>query len=288
MVWTARIYLGRGDLDRGKELIDEAWEISGAGGEGPHNIHTVVPAHIGRASYHYALEEYDETIAVGEAGLAIADRSGYVIWSIHRLLPTVAQAYLYKGDLDGAAKLGRRLRKDAERIGHKLGLAWADACDALVVWLGGDPERGAALLREAAEALEAIPVIPDAARIRRQLAGRLAEIGDEEGAVSELRRVHETFVRLGAEKELERTRGMFREIGARPPTRSGVKGAAGLTAREVEISRLVAERKSNKAIARALDLSPRTVGTHLSNIYKKLDIGTRGELADYVRDRGLG
>ncbi|MCK5649913.1 MAG: tetratricopeptide repeat protein, partial [Gemmatimonadetes bacterium] len=288
MVWTARIYLGRGDLDRGKELIDEAWEISGAGGEGPHNIHTVVPAHIGRASYHYALEEYDETIAVGEAGLAIADRSGYVIWSIHRLLPIICEAYLYKRDLDGAAKLGRRLRKDAKRIGHKLGLAWADACDALVVWLGGDPQRGAALLREAAEALEAVPVIPDAARIRRQLAGRLAEIGDEEGAVSELRRIHETFVRLGAEKELERTRGMFREIGARPPTRSGVTGAAGLTAREVEISRLVAERKSNKAIARALGLSPRTVSTHLSNIYKKLDIGTRGELVDYVRDQVLG
>ena len=211
-----------------------------------------------------------------------------MIWSIHRLLPTVAEAYLYKGDLAGAAKLGRRLRKDAKRIGHKLGLAWADACDALVVWLGGDPERGAALLREAAEALEAIPVIPDAARIRRQLAGRQAEIGDEEGAVSELRRVHETFVRLGAEKELERTRGMFREIGARPPTRSGVTGGAGLTAREVEISRLVTERKSNKAIARALDVSPRTVSTHLSNIYKKLDIGTRGELVDYVRDQGLG
>ncbi len=80
---------------------------------------------------------------------------------------------------------------------------------------------------------------------------------------------------------------MFREIGARPPSRSGVTGAAGLTAREVEISRLVTERKSNKAIARALDLSPRTVSTHLSNIYKKLDIGTRGELVDYARDQGF-
>ncbi len=288
MVWTARIYLGRGDLDRGKALVDEAWEISGAGGDGPYNIHTVVPAHIGRASYHYALEDYDETIAVGEAGLVIADRSGYVIWSIHRLVPIVAEAYLYLGDLDGAAKLGKRLRKDAKRIGHKLGLAWADACDALVIWLAGDPEQGATLMRKAAEALEAVPLIPDAARLRRQLAGRLDEIGDEEGAVSELRRIHETFVRLGAEKELERTRGQLRAIGARPPTRSGVTGGAGLTAREVEISRLVAERKSNKAIARALDLSPRTVSTHLSNIYKKLDIGTRGELADYVRDQGLG
>ncbi len=143
------------------------------------------------------------------------------------------------------------------------------------------------MMREAAEALEEVPMIPDAARIRRQLAGRLAEIGDTEGSVRELRRVHDVFVRMGADKELEKTRGMFREVGARPPARTGTTGAAGLTAREREIAMLVASRKSNKAIARALSLSPRTVSTHLSNIFKKLEIGTRGELADFVRDQGL-
>jgi DNA-binding CsgD family transcriptional regulator len=58
---------------------------------------------------------------------------------------------------------------------------------------------------------------------------------------------------------------------------------AGLTAREFEIARLVGARKSNKAIARTLGISPRTVGTHLSNIFRKLEVGTRVELGDRVR-----
>ena len=57
-------------------------------------------------------------------------------------------------------------------------------------------------------------------------------------------------------------------------------GAIGLTGREVEIVRLVALRKSNKAIAAALGISPRTVTTHLSNIFQKLEISSRAALAD--------
>jgi DNA-binding NarL/FixJ family response regulator len=91
---------------------------------------------------------------------------------------------------------------------------------------------------------------------------------------------------LGAEVELEKTRGMFRELDARPPRRAPV-GEGDLSSRELEIARLVEGRKSNKAIARALSISPRTVSTHLSNIYQKLGITSRGELANYVQSEGL-
>jgi DNA-binding CsgD family transcriptional regulator len=145
----------------------------------------------------------------------------------------------------------------------------------------------AKLIRAACASLEAIPVIPDAARLRRQLAGRLAEIGDREGALNELRQVHDIFTRLGAEDELAKARGMFRELNAKPPARTTASGAEGLTGREVEIARMVADRKSNKAIGKALDISPRTVSTHLSNIFRKLEVNSRGELADYVKEHGL-
>jgi DNA-binding CsgD family transcriptional regulator len=52
----------------------------------------------------------------------------------------------------------------------------------------------------------------------------------------------------------------------------------------VEIARLIAARQSNKAIAKELGISPRTVGTHLTTVFRKLAIGTRGELVDLVRD----
>jgi DNA-binding CsgD family transcriptional regulator len=66
-----------------------------------------------------------------------------------------------------------------------------------------------------------------------------------------------------------------------------VSGEGVLSGREIEIAMLVEARKSNKAIARELDISPRTVSTHLSNIYQKLGLGSRGELADFVRAGGL-
>ena len=206
---------------------------------------------------------------------------------IHRLLPIYAEASLWAGDIDLAAELGRRLREHADAMNHPLGSAWADACEAMVQWKRGDPEGGAVLMRRAAERLEAIPMIPYAARVRRQLAGRLAEIGDEEGALSELRRVHDVFVKLGAELELEKARMQFREIGQRPPPRGAGEGIAGLTPRELEIALLVARRKSNKAIGKELGISPRTASTHLSNMFQKLDVSNRGELADLVRAEGL-
>ena len=80
---------------------------------------------------------------------------------------------------------------------------------------------------------------------------------------------------------------MFGELDTRPPSISKGTGAAALSQRELEIARLVARRKSNKAIAKELGISPRTVSTHLSNTFQKLEIGSRGELADYAREHRL-
>ncbi|RMH15104.1 MAG: helix-turn-helix transcriptional regulator, partial [Gemmatimonadetes bacterium] len=285
LVWVALIYLGRGDTERGEAYVDEAWELSGAAGEGPYDIHRVVPAHIGRAALLVHQRRFREAIDVGERGLAIAEHSGYVIWALHRLLPHIAEAYFWLNDVDGARAIGERMRRYSEGLGHRLGNAWTLGFQALEVWHRGDPKGGAVLLRQAAEALEAVPMIPDAVRLRRQLAGRLADIGDREGALAELRHVHRIFVRMGAEGELKKTRDQFRELGARPPSLGGSEGLP-LTDRELEIARLVAAHKSNKAIARELGISPRTVGTHLSNIFQKLDLHSRDELADYLRESG--
>jgi DNA-binding CsgD family transcriptional regulator/tetratricopeptide (TPR) repeat protein len=289
LVWTSLLYLARGDLERGHSYVDEAWAVAGADGqEGTLDVHSVVPAHTGRAAYHLALGEYAEAARIGEAGLEIADRTGYTAWAIHRLLPIICEAYLWMFDFENARRQGERLRRDAERLGHKAGIAWADACDAILEWLQGDVHRGVELLRQAAERLEAIPVISDAARIRRHYAARLRDLGDRDGALRQLRQIHDVFVHLGAERELQKTREQIRELGARPPAReAGAAGAGGLTAREIEIVRLIARRRSNKAIGQALDISARTVSTHLSHIFRKLEVSSRGELAEVARQLEL-
>lgn len=78
----------------------------------------------------------------------------------------------------------------------------------------------------------------------------------------------------------------MRQLGIRPPQQTVVHGGT-LTQRELEIAQLVARHKTNKEIARALDISARTVSTHLSNVFEKLGVDSRGALAGLVRSQGL-
>lgn len=221
LVWVSLIHIGRGELDVADQLTTEAWEASGAARADDYasfvDLHAVVPAHIGRASCALAKGEWTEAIRIAEAGLRIADRSGYIVWSIHHILPIIAEAAIHARDLDRASVIGRRLREEAERMNHPLGLAWADACDAVLTWLHGDAAIGAKALRQGAEAMESIPMTYEAARLRRQLAGRLAEVGDREGALEELESAYRVFVRLGAVPERTKAEGQFGELDAEVP-----------------------------------------------------------------------
>lgn len=286
LISSALIRLGRGEVEEAKRDVEEARErVDGSQARGPAATHLAVQVHAGRAALHSALGQWGEAIRLAEAGLEIADRGGYTAWGLYRLLPLMGEAALQMRDLERAARVTRRLRRDSEWFEHGLAGIWADAGDALIAWLSGDVERGAERMARVAHRLEAVDSIPDAARMRRQLAGRLVELGDRDAAIRELRRVHDVLARLGAGPELEKARGQFREVGARPPAlgRSGAREESLLSEREVEIARLVAQRLSNKAIGRILSISPRTVGTHLSNIYRKLGVNSRARLGDLVR-----
>jgi tetratricopeptide (TPR) repeat protein len=221
LVWLSLIYIGRGDLDRAGELVDEAWETSGADGatgEGAVlNVHTVVPAHIGRTAYHLAREEWGRAIEIGRRGLAVVEEAGYVVWAVHRLLPLLTEAHLYAGNLAEAEALGRRLKAFGEATDHRLARAWGTAGEGIVSWLKGDVEAGTLVMIRAAGMLEEIPLLFDAARVRRQVAGRLFDMGRREAALAELTRVHGIFTSLGAQLELRKTLGQFAEMEAAPP-----------------------------------------------------------------------
>jgi DNA-binding CsgD family transcriptional regulator len=295
-VWSGLIYLWRGEDERAKKYFDEAWKLAGAekagslegAGERALDVPSIVPAHLGMASYYLAQGDPGKAVRIGEAGLAIADRTGYLVWALQWLLPTIGDAALTGRDFATAATHLERMRRDAGRLNHRLGLAYADACDGLLArFRDRDPARAIELLQSSVQQLEALPFPPQAARVRRRLAGAFLEVGDREEAMRQLRKAHDVFARLGATVELEGTREEMRELGLRPPPKSVTSGAAGLTAREIEIARMVATRKSNKEIGGALQISARTVSTHLSNIFLKLSVGSRGELADFVRQNGL-
>lgn len=294
LVWTGVIYLERGEPLRAKEMFDEAWQVSGAGRESgrPVDYPSVIPAHLGLAAFHLATENYREAVNVGEAGLAIADHAGHRVWSVQWLLPLVMEARLRALDFKEAAAHARRLREDAEKFKHRLGLACARACEGLLLLhhasdIARDHPEAARVMKAAVEELEKIPYPYTAARIRREVARALALTGERDAAVRELRLAHDVFARLGATSELAKTRSELRTLGVRPPVKVMGAGGAGLTGRELEIARMVAQRKGNKEIGTALKISARTVSTHLSNIFTKIGVDSRGALADYVREKGL-
>lgn len=64
--------------------------------------------------------------------------------------------------------------------------------------------------------------------------------------------------------------------------RSGPGALAGLTGRELQIARLITDRRTNAEIAEELYLSPKTVETHLRNVFHKLSVSSRVEIARAV------
>ncbi len=73
--------------------------------------------------------------------------------------------------------------------------------------------------------------------------------------------------------------------GHRVPRRR--EGPAGLTPREVEVLRLLAQGLSNKEIALRLVISPKTAGNHVEHIYSKIDASTRAGAGLFAMQQGL-
>jgi DNA-binding CsgD family transcriptional regulator len=284
LVWAGSILLNRDELEQAKAYFDEAWELSRAGTPEAllADVNSVIVAHIGQAAYSLTTRDWLTAIDFAQRGLGIADRHGMTSWTLHRLLPILCESALWAGDFALAEASAARLRLDSMRFDHGLGTAWAFSIDQLIGrWrenMPGVVER----LSEAAVQLEQVPFVFHAARLRRHLARLLAIDGDREGAGRELRRAHDVFLRLGAVLELRLTREAMRQIGVRPPQQTVVHGGV-LTQREREVAELVAHHKSNKEIARALAISARTVSTHLSHVFEKLGLDSRGALGEIVR-----
>lgn len=294
LIWTAVIYVGRGDLERAKRYLDEATATSGVGGKhgdhAPRDVNSALRVQMGWTMYYNALGEYDEAIRVSREGLALAERSGQAIWAIYRLWPALIEAHLWKREFDEAQRLSGELRQASALIDHRLGLAWADTGESLAQMLRGTTPALLERVVRAADALERVPFVFDAARVRREIARRYVELGDHARAVRVLEQACAAFDVLGALGELTGARAQLLELGVQSHASAPARTAAhdgDLTERQVAIARLVAARKSNKEIGHALGISYRTVSTHLYHIFKALNVDNRGKLADYVRDGGL-
>jgi DNA-binding CsgD family transcriptional regulator len=126
------------------------------------------------------------------------------------------------------------------------------------------------------------------AALARTLAGRaLAQSGDRDRAVEQLERAASTLDLCGAQRYRDAAERELRRLGHRihrrtQPSSPESASVGSLTKRELEIARLVVDRQTNREIAGILFLSPRTVETHIRNIFNKLDASSRVEVARIV------
>ncbi|MDA0174726.1 helix-turn-helix transcriptional regulator, partial [Solirubrobacter taibaiensis] len=146
-----------------------------------------------------------------------------------------------------------------------------------------DPADAARLALRSAAALEACGA-PVQAAFSRVLAGQaFAAQQDIDQAAAELEHAAETFERHGADGQRDAAERELRRIGRRSRyRRTRVTEIASLTQRELQVARLVVDRRTNAEIAAELYLSTKTVETHLRNLFHKLGVSSRVEVARVV------
>jgi ATP/maltotriose-dependent transcriptional regulator MalT len=154
--------------------------------------------------------------------------------------------------------------------------ASARLAEALVLAAGGDPERARGAIEDAIGLLARVGARYELARARVDLARCLLALNRTDAARAELQRAGRAFDELGAAR---RVHTLLEEAGRAPRGATPPARPRGLSARELQVLRLVAEGLSNQQIAKQLVVSEFTVKRHVANILTKLDLPTRAAAA---------
>jgi DNA-binding CsgD family transcriptional regulator len=196
-----------------------------------------------------------------------------------RFLPAYVEILLAAGDVDEADRAGAELEETARASDTPVLEAIADHARGAVRLARGDAKGAIGLLRSSLAAWQAIGAPYLAARVRVLAGLACRALGDEDGAALEIEAARTAFRDLGAASDLARLEERIAHAaGPRPH---------GLTARELEVLRLVASGKTNKAIASELFLSEKTVDRHVSNIFDKLDVPSRAAATAFAYSHKL-
>lgn len=214
-------------------------------------------------------EAYELAINVGRALEPALPYLGYCPWRC-----SAAQSALALDRRDSARELiDQELeRVEKTQILHERirALRLAGICE------GGKP--GLAALREAVELGETHPPRLETVRALISLGSALRRDNQRTEARPQLQRALDLARRGGASALHELARTELAATGARP-RREALSGPESLTASEQRIAVLAASGQSNREIAAALFITPKTVEYHLRNCYTKLNIQSRRELA---------
>lgn len=178
------------------------------------------------------------------------------------------------GPCDEAREWAARALRGSRARGVSAEIGIALRATALVDGAQADIE----LLRTAVAELEGSDMALEHARTLVELGAALRRRGHRRDARAPLTAGLDRAVRCGATALAQRAQTELRAAGARP-RRLVVTGRDALTPSERRVAILAAEGRSNREIAQSLFVTTRTVETHLSHAYDKLEINARAQLA---------
>jgi DNA-binding CsgD family transcriptional regulator/tetratricopeptide (TPR) repeat protein len=202
----------------------------------------------------------------------------------------LALVELAMGDIEAADRYASRAEDNAERLGLRVPFAVAGRARAAVLLAAGQADEAARAAGRAAEIAGEVGARLQAT-FGRGLEGRaLAAAGDRSGAVEALKQAERDADECGSLRFRDEMRRELRKLGARAEVRGPATGEeagiGSLTKRELEIAELVTDRLTNPQIAGRLFLSKKTVESHVRNLFVKLGVSSRVEVARIVeRDR---
>ncbi|HEX7037438.1 MAG TPA: LuxR C-terminal-related transcriptional regulator [Pseudomonadales bacterium] len=189
-----------------------------------------------------------------------------------RLLPAYIEIMLEAGERERARPACEELARLAETFATDVLRAWAAQARGALALHDGDAGAALDALRQAYALWRRIEAPYEAARVRVLIGRACIQFGDAEAGALEFDAARSEFVALGARADVAR----LDELRSRSPS-----AATPLTARELEVLRLIAAGHTNKRIANTLGVSERTVDRHVSNILVKLDVPSRSAATAY-------
>jgi len=191
-----------------------------------------------------------------------------------KLLPAYIEIMLAIGDVQEARGASHELEEIAQRVDTDALRVMAAHGRGAVELAEGDARAALGFLRGAFEGWQRLEAPYAAASVRTLMGAACRSLGDEEAAGLEFGAARAAFQQLGAAPDLARLDTI--EHRDAPTHRFP------LTTRELQVLRLVAAGKTNKAIAAELSLSERTIDRHVSNILTKLDVPSRAGAAAHA------
>jgi DNA-binding CsgD family transcriptional regulator len=275
--------LALGDLATALSAAQEAVDAVDDGRLSHHFSHSafaLAEAHLEMGRADRAVELLERAAGGPEMPLAAASFRGL-------FLETLVRARLALGDRAAAQRAADTARATAEATGLELQEAWARRAAAAVALDRGDAREAAELALAAAAPFEAEGAVLELGRALTLVGRARAELGEREAAGEALTRAARILEDHGAVRLRDAAERELRRLGYRIHRRSQPSAAAGdgvesLTKRELEIARRIVDRRTNRQIAEELFLSPKTVETHIRNIFAKLGADSRVEVAQIV------